>query len=692
MSVTRYYYDLVNPNVVVPPSSVWARFGTGRGRLITARPTVTVNGGTGPNESVTTATTTGILQAIGAPLAAGGRLSGTARAAWMVSESINTADAYLRILVRVVSGDGTTVRGVLFDSVDTVEINTINSSRSVAGALTPVVALAGDRLVLEVGANLINTSSLAAGVSAAGYAPAYPDAAFDTDSWTTASASWLEIALDEPPLPPTALAAAPTITTAVLTWAPPASGAAPTGYTVSLDGAAPVAVGNVTTLTLTGLAPGSTHTATVRTVATTGTSAPASVTFTTLDPPPPGLVGVRLEVGPVGAALDVLGDSYTLKIRRGNASRGVTDALEAGTLLAVVDGPTANPLTVARIRTGTPVRVLAGISDGLGATVWEALFTGTLDRARLVYDGGASKADPDAYRATLTASDVVGPLSAAPAETAVGGTLTQRVAHVLDPTGLPWHATDTDAPLPTPALDTNERTAAGGLRLAVDTLHGLAYVDRHGVIQVVADNTRPRAATTGDYLATDDPTAPAAALHYYDVAPSLDTDALVNVLEVGLLADGDTTPSTYVDEDSRATWGPHRGEVTVNDGVPETHAGLWLASRRDPALLPEALDLNVRARPSHLTAAATLEPYDTVTVVRAGVLPAPGVTLAVRDLEHTLTANRRQDDGIGWLLHIGLRPLETLATRWKDVPAALRWADVPPGLTWRDAVRWHPYL
>lgn len=494
------------------------------------------------------------------------------------------------------------------------------------------------------------------------------------------------------PNAPSDVAVTPGVESLAASWAPPIGGGPVTSYDVRLDTGAVLNVGTALEHTFAALTPSTDYLAQVRAAGPGGVSEWVTVFSRTLDVPPPtpsAEVVLALEVG--FPAVNLLGDAYSLTIRRGNSTRGVTDALEAGTLTAVVKGPSANPLTVPQVRTGAPVVVKAGIDRGLGVE-WEDLYTGTLDRARLVYDGGADKADPDAYRVTLTATDVVPALAGHPHETAVGGTLTQRVAHVLDPTGLPYTVEDPATPVGAPpALATSERTAAGNLRLAVDTDHGLSYVDRHGVIRVRSDQSRPRtpAAAAADLAATDDPNAPAASLHYYDLSPTLDTEALVNVLDVEAVTGAGTTTTTHVDTTSLEAWGPHAGKVTVNDGVPETHADLWLASRVDPALLPERLSLNVLERPSHLEAAATLEPYATVSVARAGVFPAP-VTMAVRGVEHTITADRRT--GVRWLCHLDLRPLEVLATRWDDVPPTLRWDDLPPTMTWDDAVRWHPYL
>lgn len=630
------------------------------------------------------------IQGISGPLAAG-VISGTVRAVQQALVTNVNSHMYLSMTVKVVSSDGATVRGVLVASVNSSAEVTEGATTKTIGpvALTPVTAQAGDRLVVEFGVYRAASTILRA-VNMSFGDPIAPPADWPFTIGTAgAGVPWVEFALDDPIQPPTALAATATANSLTLTWAPPATGPAPAGYTVSLDGGAPLDVGNVLTHTFTGLAPLTDYTLAVRAYVVGDTSAPATLTTATIAP---SLAGLRLEVGPDGDTVDLLGDAYNLTIRRGNTTRGVTDTIEAGTLLAVIRGPSANPQAVAQVRPGHRVRVLAGLDLGDGVE-WEPIFTGTLDRARLVYEGGPDKADPNAYRVTLTATDNARPLAAHPADTAVAGTLTQRAAHVLDPTGLPWQAIDTDTPLATPALPTGERTAAGNLRLAVDTLHGLAYVDRNNVITVVADNTRPRRPgidTAADYVATDDPAAPPSALHYYGLTPTLDTDALVNVLEVERLTTGDPERTVHTDPASAAEWGPHADAVTVNDGVAETHADLWLASRTDPELLPEELRLNVLARPAHVAAAATLEPYTTLSVERAGVLPVP-VVMAVRSLEHHITA-RAAGEPIEWLLTLGLRPLELLATRWDDVPPGLRWDDLDPAMTWDDVARWHPYL
>ena len=114
----------------------------------------------------------------------------------------------------------------------------------------------------------------------------------------TAAQAWLAANPPPPPPPPpatvpgppTGLVAAPTTTSAVLSWSAPSStgGALITDYDVDLAGA-PVVTTQGTNASLTGLTPGTAYTATVAAVNSVGAGPAASVSFTTqaVAPPPP---------------------------------------------------------------------------------------------------------------------------------------------------------------------------------------------------------------------------------------------------------------------------------------------------------------------------------------------------------------------------------------------------------------------
>lgn len=405
---------------------------------------------------------------------------------------------------------------------------------------------------------------------------------------------------------------------------------------------------------------------------------------------------------------DLLDDTYSISIRRGVRPNGVTDDLDPATFTAVIDNAfdpfnpdkDLNPLTNDDLRPGRPIRLRGMIP---GVDVWHTVWTGEILRARVEYDPDA-KDDPDAHRLIVTATDLVASLAGRPSEVAVDGNMHQRVGAVLDPTGFPYVVEDPSTPGAGAPLPTDAKDVLAQLRLIRDTGHALMYVNRDGVLTAVADNARPRTVTEPDWLAYDfdidlGGDISGEHIHFTQIDPAIDTDAVVNILTIEKLDGADNPETTYTDEDSRDAWGDKPQSITVNDGLPETHAGLYLASRVMPELLPQniaflvqrrlpqAIDMSGR-RP-HLDAALGLEVYDVVRIERHQLDPLlpeiPPVDLLVREITHNITPQ-------AWFVGVGLRVPEVLATRWDDVPADLTWDDVPADLTWNDAVNWHPYL
>lgn len=394
---------------------------------------------------------------------------------------------------------------------------------------------------------------------------------------------------------------------------------------------------------------------------------------------------IALEAG-ASYGTQLLDDAYSISFRRGVRPNGVTDDLEPAVFTAVVAGSeTLNPITNDDVRPGRPIR-LKGTPDA--GESWGNIFTGSIIRSRLEYDPEA-KEDDAAYRLIITGVCLVRELTGIPHETAVGGTLRQRVDHVLAPTGLPYVVEDPAPATVAGPLPTDAKDVLGQLRLIRDTGHAYMFVSRDGELVAVADSARPRVITAPDWIATDE--LATEGIHYTELDPAFDTDRVVNALTITQL-DGDTNPETvWTDEDSRDDWGTNAQGITVNDGIPETHADLYLASRAVPALVPESISFVVQRRleqalvptpvAGNVAAAIGLELYDVVRVERTGL---PTVDLLATELVHNITP-------AAWTMRVGLRVPEVLATRWDDVPADLTWDDVPADLTWNDAVNWHPY-
>lgn len=99
-------------------------------------------------------------QYVSDPIAAqtiSGNIKGQVRA----FESLNAANAFSRIVVYVVSNDGSTVRGTLVSVQSGTEfpLSATNRPYPSSTAVTSVVASAGDRIVIEYGAVQSNASS-----------------------------------------------------------------------------------------------------------------------------------------------------------------------------------------------------------------------------------------------------------------------------------------------------------------------------------------------------------------------------------------------------------------------------------------------------------------------------------------------------------------------------------------------------
>ena len=400
---------------------------------------------------------------------------------------------------------------------------------------------------------------------------------------------------------------------------------------------------------------------------------------------------LRFEFG-TGAVTELEALACQISIGRGLKPSGVTSELDPGVITAVVKGATtSDPRTNPHMRPNQPVRLLAGIDPGTGVE-WHEIFTGTTHRAQIDYSA-TDKKDASVYWITVTGVDLCGALASLPYSVATSGTLTQRLSVMLTEHGIPFTITDTaDPETTTGPLPTDGKTVADQLRLIRDTAHALVYVDKTGVLQAVADNARPRTVATPDHVATDE--TGDGEIHYHDITPVFDTEALVNRLTVTKLTGGDPEVTTYTDATSETTWGTHPGEVTVNDGLAETHAGLYLATRTDPETVPRSLSFAVDTweaddYATHLAAACALEIGHTVEVRRDGL---PTTTRVVRYLSHAIDVVSEPVYRLRWTVTVDLDTPEVLPTRWDDVPPDLTWDDVPPDLTWSDAVGWHPYL
>ncbi len=302
MPTTMRFYLPSSGAAAVSPAfdSLWDITGSADRLAMSTAPANTVNAGKAASESVSGPSDVLNRQYVGPDDLAAGSLEGTFRTVLICEQSNSGADMFLNLVLKVVSSDGSTVRGVLYAGQGThtesavstdpnyeLTTTTTRLSRVLSAALTPVVAQAGDRLVAEYGYSCDNpaTTSRAATLHF-GDQTADTDLAFTVD---TGSASlerpWLEFVFDDvldPPDTPTDLVATPSTTSILLEWTDALTGGPKDGNEVRIDGGTIVDAGDVLDYDFTALYPSTTHTLEVRAYNAAGESDWASIESTTL--------------------------------------------------------------------------------------------------------------------------------------------------------------------------------------------------------------------------------------------------------------------------------------------------------------------------------------------------------------------------------------------------------------------------
>lgn len=155
----RLYLNNSAGAVAVTPTGGWDQTAGAATQKLLGRNRVGSNTSVTVAETSTSNTYDSLLgQWISDPFTSGGTVQGAWQ--WCVAglESNAAADAKMAGVVRVVSGDGATVRGTFADTIMAGEMGTLNSSFIItAAAGTPVAAQVGDRMVVEFGYRAANT-------------------------------------------------------------------------------------------------------------------------------------------------------------------------------------------------------------------------------------------------------------------------------------------------------------------------------------------------------------------------------------------------------------------------------------------------------------------------------------------------------------------------------------------------------
>ena len=246
-----------------------------------------------------------IGQYVSADALPAGEISGTFSAVIRGKESTTSNDNYLQIVVRVVSGDGSIVRGTLlagqtFTTVSAV-VGAVNQEFSTARqtriynalTLTPVIAVAGDRIVIEIGYRACaGTSGVRNNeLTMSDVVPGASDYALTAGLNDATKRNWFEFSQDiyNPPFAAPATPINLTITditsnAMTLNWTDGGGGPV-TSYEVRIDGGTPIDVGLSVAHAFTGLSPSTVYLMEVRALGPGGTSGWAALSAITAPAP-----------------------------------------------------------------------------------------------------------------------------------------------------------------------------------------------------------------------------------------------------------------------------------------------------------------------------------------------------------------------------------------------------------------------
>lgn len=205
---TRLYFGLTAPPISPTADSSWevtsnlTRRVLERGKDADTSVSVSLETLSGSTNSNSPAGAVDVLvaQYVSAPLSGNQTISGAIKGQMRALEGVATQDSRLQTVIRVVSGNGTTVRGTLIASNASALSNEFNTSfRNVkiplGGSTVPtsVNALDGDRIVVEIGWRKHESATTS---RTAQFSSGNPDGSDlpEDETTTTAGTPWIEFA------------------------------------------------------------------------------------------------------------------------------------------------------------------------------------------------------------------------------------------------------------------------------------------------------------------------------------------------------------------------------------------------------------------------------------------------------------------------------------------------------------------
>jgi hypothetical protein len=329
----------------------------------------------------------------------------------------------------------------------------------------------------------------------------------------------------------------------------------------------------------------------------------------------------------------ILGGSTSIHIVRGGDIDGVVDKIDVGTLTAVINDATLDPVkNPTRVKPGRIVRCLALRKDNV---TWSTIFTGRLLQTNVDY---INKKNPTALpRVTMTIVDAVNELNGTLSPFNYSGTTGQKVKALMASSTVPY-VTDSGTASTTKTSVNENATLWDQLALVSNTYPTFkCWIDPNGTLQA-----KTMTSTTSLYTFTD-----GAGSGYVDIKVGASSRDVVNTLYVKKNNTlGEVTYGPYLNNASVIAYGSYQANVEVIDGTPSAIAQLYLNQFQAPNPIPEYVQLNYDKSPSN---EAFLDLYSVVTVVNAqSTLNAKYYIISV---EHEIEPDR-------WTTTYTFRPLD----------------------------------
>jgi len=168
---TRFYFTATAAPAITPAYDAnWNKTANAVRRLLSRSKLTTINATSSDTETNAAAYNILNRQLISKPLVAQ-TITGTVKGQMRASETDPAADMCHALVVKVVSGDGLTVRGILLSDFPAALASEFDSSGLVnrkfpaSTALSSVTAQDGDYLVVELGVRAFNTVTTSMGFS-----------------------------------------------------------------------------------------------------------------------------------------------------------------------------------------------------------------------------------------------------------------------------------------------------------------------------------------------------------------------------------------------------------------------------------------------------------------------------------------------------------------------------------------------